>query len=73
MYDHLGKIIDDFKKKEGLIVLKGFGLNGIGERKVDIKLLLEDKFKYFIQLQSISEKIITFDEYVALNEFILAQ
>jgi ATP-dependent DNA helicase RecQ len=73
MDNYLRKKIEENQGSDKLVVIKGFSLKGIIEREVSINDLLKDKLAYFINIQKHDNKIVTFDEYVVLYDFILSQ
>jgi ATP-dependent DNA helicase RecQ len=73
METNLEKIIDQYATNQCMVVVKGFSLTEYTDRKVDIDSLIENKFNYFLQLENQPKKVITFDEYVVLSDFVLSQ
>lgn len=73
MDKYLKERILESQGSNNLIVIKGLSLKGIIEREIRINVLLENKLAYFMDIQNYANKIITYDEYVILNDFILSQ
>lgn len=68
------KIKELGEKEKTIIVLKGINPKEAGiENDIDIELLLNDKFLYYMNLYKDGRNIITYDEYVGLYNFIIDQ
>ncbi|QRN84658.1 ATP-dependent DNA helicase RecQ [Clostridia bacterium] len=72
MIDSLEKLINEYKDPKTMVVIKGFNVDEVLSRKIDLDRLLENRLGYFMRLES-SKDILTYDEYLALREFIFAQ
>jgi len=73
--EYLLKKIQVYLENEGtIVVLKGVDIKLIIEDvSVDIDELLENKLNYFIKISQTGRRVITYDEYLALYEFVLMQ
>lgn len=67
-YYELNQLLNEYQEENVIIVLKGYKLNQI----ISMEILLKNKFKYFGSIVD-TIKVISYDEYLALHDFILQQ
>ncbi len=75
MKKYIKNIIESYRDEpETIIVLKGIDIKLLRENfTVDIEQVIENKFKYFSNIVQSGRKVIIYDEYLALYNFILTQ
>lgn len=73
MLNNINKIIEEKISMGNLIVLKGFKLSNFGLSEIDVDKMLDDKMSCFMEIYSTGRKIISYEEFIALYNFILTQ
>lgn len=69
----LKQLINENMNQGVIIVLKGFHLESYVTRNISLATLNENKLNYFLSISMLEEKVISYDEYIALYDFVLAQ
>lgn len=66
--------VNEYMEDDTIIVLKGFDINLLyRDLIIDIDKILEDKMKHFMEIYFKRRKVIIFEEYLALYDFIISQ
>lgn len=71
--EDIKRIIEEEKGNSTLFVLKGYAMEELGAAKTDISKVIDNKIQRIMELVSTEEKIVSFEEFVCLYDFILSQ
>lgn len=66
-------IMNDYSDPGTLFVLKGFSVELFGEEKADLSIIISNKLGWLLKLVSGSRKVISFDEFICLDELVTLQ
>ena len=74
MIEKINQKVREYLDQDGIIVLKGVDISKFYDNLVvDIDKIFNDKLAYFVEMYKMGRKIIAYDEYLALYDFIVNQ
>lgn len=72
--EQINQKVREYLGQDGIIVLKGVDISKFySDLVIDIDKILNDKLAYFFEIYKMGRKIITYDEYLALYDFVVSQ